>query len=48
MTFSFPRSRRPGDGAGPLMIAWKQDNNGDTFVYSPWPLPWLETAADPF
>jgi hypothetical protein len=37
-----------GDGAGPLMIAWKQENNGDTFVYSPWPLPWLETAADPF
>ena len=24
------------------MIAWKQDNNGTTFVASPFPLPWLE------
>lgn len=25
-----------------IMVAWKQDNNGETFVYSPRPLPWLE------
>lgn len=27
---------------GHIMIAWKQDNNGDTFVVSPYKLPWLE------
>ncbi len=27
---------------GHYMIAWKQDNNGDTFVVSPFRLPWLE------
>jgi hypothetical protein len=27
-----------------LVIAWKSDNNGDTFVASPRPLPWLDTA----
>jgi hypothetical protein len=27
---------------GHFMIAWKQDNNGDTFVVSPYRLPWLE------
>jgi hypothetical protein len=27
---------------GRFMIAWKQDNNGDTFVVSPYRLPWLE------
>jgi hypothetical protein len=32
--------------ACPIMIAWKQDNNGETFVYSPWPLPWLENAEN--
>ncbi len=26
------------------MIAWKQDNNGDTFVFSPYRLPWLEAG----
>jgi len=25
-----------------FLIAWKQDNNGSTFVASPYPLPWLE------
>lgn len=29
-------------GSCEVMIAWKQDNNGETFVYSPYPLPWLE------
>lgn len=27
---------------GKIMIAWKQDNNGDTFVVSPIKLAWLE------
>jgi hypothetical protein len=27
---------------GNVMLAWKQDNNGDTFVVSPYKLPWLE------
>ena len=26
---------------GHFMIAWKQDNNGDTFVVSPYKLPWI-------
>jgi len=36
----------PNDGgcSCPLMIAWKQDNNGTTFVYSPWR---LENAVNP-
>jgi hypothetical protein len=25
-----------------IMIAWKQDNNGDTFVVSPFELPYLK------
>ena len=25
----------------PFIIAWKQSNNGSTFVASPFPLPWL-------
>jgi hypothetical protein len=29
---------------GHFIIAWKQDNNGDTFVASPYRLPWLETG----
>ena len=29
---------------GHIMIAWKQDNNGDTFVVSPFKLPWLEVG----
>jgi hypothetical protein len=33
----------PGETA--FMIAWKQDNNGDTFVASSIPLPWLQTKA---
>jgi hypothetical protein len=27
-----------------FLIAWKQDNNGTTFVISPFALPWLEEA----
>lgn len=26
----------------PVIIAWKQKNNGTSFVASPFPLPWLE------
>jgi hypothetical protein len=29
-------------GNSEYLIAWKQDNNGTTFVVSPYPLPWLE------
>lgn len=27
---------------GDILIAWKQDNNGQTFIVSPVHLPWLE------
>lgn len=26
-------------------VAWKQDNNGDTVVASPFPMPWLDDIA---
>lgn len=29
------------DNDAPVVIAWKQDNNGSTFVVSPLELPWL-------
>jgi len=29
----------------PVLMAWKQDNNGTTFAASPFPLPWLGVAA---
>lgn len=32
----------PGDGGFDYGFAFKQDNNGDTFVVSPVPMPWLE------
>jgi len=35
----------PGDEIGMdgnIMIAWKQDNNGETFIVSPFRLQWLE------
>lgn len=28
-----------------IMIAWKQDNNGHTFIVSPYPLRWLEETG---
>jgi hypothetical protein len=31
----------PVDGDFKYGFAWKQDNNGSTFVVSPWPLKWL-------
>ena len=37
-------SALPVDDPGspcPIMIAWKQSNNGTTFVASPYELPWL-------
>ncbi len=33
-----------GGEDGKVMIAWKQDNNGDTFIVSPIRLKWLETG----
>ncbi|MBF0371611.1 MAG: hypothetical protein HQL52_19415 [Magnetococcales bacterium] len=30
-----------GEGHSEFLIAWKQDNNGITFIASPFPLPWL-------
>lgn len=36
----------PGDHwPGGVMIAWKQANNGETFVVTPFLLPWLETNS---
>lgn len=37
-----------GDGGAmpPVVIAWKQDNNGTTFVASPIRLPWLEDGGN--
>ena len=32
----------PGSySAVPFLIAWKQDNNGTTFIASPYELPWI-------
>ena len=36
----------PLTGDWTFAIAWKQDNNGDTFVASPFQLPWLHKEAD--
>lgn len=32
----------PGETNFEYAFAWKQDNNGTTFVISPQPLPWLD------
>jgi|SRR6516164_6932518 hypothetical protein len=29
-----------------FLLAWKQDNNGTTFVASPYRLPWLDKSCD--
>lgn len=34
-----------GDCDAALAVAWKQDNNGTTFVASPFPLPWLDPVS---
>jgi hypothetical protein len=37
----------PAEGSDEtFLIVWKQDNNGQTFVASPYRLPWLETGDD--
>lgn len=36
---------QPGSGKFEYGFTWKQDNNGVTFVVSPFPLPWLEDRA---
>jgi len=33
-------------GLPPVIIAWKQDNNGITFVASPYRLPWLDAECE--
>lgn len=35
----------PDTGGPAVMIAWKQENNGTTFVASPHPLPHLQSSA---
>lgn len=35
----------PHDGNCEIGIAWKQENNGTTFVFAPVALPWLESHA---
>ena len=35
-----------GDCGGEYLIAWKQDNNGATFVASPFALLWLQREAN--
>jgi hypothetical protein len=48
MSFGVFVSALPPDDCGgecPVLIAWKQSNNGTTFVYSPRPLPWLQENA---
>ena len=32
--------------SGEIIIAWKQDNNGQTFVASPYALPWLASRKE--
>lgn len=37
----------PGtSGLPPVVIGWKQGNNGGTFVASPYELPWLAAECD--
>ena len=32
-------------GPSPVVIGWKQDNDGTTFIATPFELPWLATVA---
>jgi hypothetical protein len=32
----------PESGGSEIIIAWKQDNSGTTFIVSPFRLPWVE------
>jgi hypothetical protein len=34
----------PDSGCSDIIVAWKQDNNGTTFIASPRLLPWLHDA----
>lgn len=38
----------PGDGGMEVGVAIKQDNNGSTFIGSPYPLPWLQGSDTEF
>jgi hypothetical protein len=35
------------DSWGEILIGWKQDNNGTTFIVSPYKLPWLDKDFHP-
>lgn len=35
----------PDEGSFSYGFAWKQDNNGTTYVISPHPLPWLDALS---
>jgi hypothetical protein len=39
--------RDPAEGLQ-FMVAWKQENNGTTFLASPFRLPWLEEDAESY
>lgn len=36
------------NGDGTFFVAWKQDNNGETFIASPFRLPWLHNDYDSY
>jgi hypothetical protein len=36
----------PGNNWSAPIIAWKQDNNGTTFIASPVSLPWVEAVCE--
>lgn len=36
-----------GNCSSETMIGWKQDNNGMTFIASPYRLPWLDKDEEP-
>ncbi len=35
-----------GNSGCELLLAWKQRNNGTTFIASPYPLPWLAKECE--
>lgn len=38
---------RGGDTMSGILIGWKQQNDGTTFVASPYRLPWLDEDGEP-
>lgn len=45
--FLAPLAPRDSGEEYDYMIAWKQSNNGDTFIASPYRLSWLEETVEP-